>query len=276
MMEPHLEARTFMDTTALFSLAGRRALITGGSRGIGRMIAEGFVAQGATVYISSRSGDACTETAAEIGRDGGTCIPLPHDVSTIAGVQALAEEFATHESELDVLVNNAGTAWGAPIDDFPEKGWDKVMALNVKSPFFLTQALLGPLSAAAASRPAKVINIASIDGLGNNAWPTFSYHASKAALIHLTRRMAADLVSRGILVTAIAPGAFASNMNRAARDHGTEVAAKIPAQRIGVPEDMAGAAIFLASAAGDYVVGATLTVDGGVTFATLGADIDAG
>jgi NAD(P)-dependent dehydrogenase (short-subunit alcohol dehydrogenase family) len=263
-----------MDTAALFSLAGRTALITGGSRGIGQMIAEGFAAQGATVYISSRSAEACEETAAKITAAGGTCIPLPQDISTVAGAQALARTLAEHETTLDILVNNAGAAWGAPLADFPETGWDKVMDLNVKSPFFLTQALLGLLEAGAAEQPAKVINIASIDGLANNAWDTYSYHASKAALLHLTRRMAASLVSKGILVTAIAPGAFPSKMNRAARDHGDEVAAHIPARRVGIPEDMAGAAIFLASRAGDYVVGETLAVDGGVTYASLGTNID--
>jgi NAD(P)-dependent dehydrogenase (short-subunit alcohol dehydrogenase family) len=264
-----------MDTTALFSLEGRTALVTGGSRGIGQMIAEGFAAQGARVYISSRSAEACEEAAAKINADGGTAIPLPHDISTVDGARELARAVGERESRLDILVNNAGAAWGAPLAEFPETGWDKVMDLNVKSPFFLTQALLGLLQAGAVGQPAKVINIASVDGLANNAWETYSYHASKAALLHLTRRMAADLVGKGILVTAIAPGAFPSKLTRAARDHADEVSKHVPAGRVGTPEDMAGAAIFLASRAGDYVVGETVVVDGGVVYASLGTTIDA-
>ena len=253
----------------LFSLAGRTALITGGSRGIGKMIAKGFIAQGAKVYISSRKAPACFETVEELSKDG-VCIALPQDVSTVEGVKALAAAYAQHESKLDILVNNAGAAWGAAFDEFPESGWDKVMDLNVKSPFFLTQALHGALKAAAsAEKPAKVINITSIDGQRPNPMETYSYHASKAGLIHMTRRMAARLIQDHIVVTSLAPGAFPSEMNRAARDHGDEISQFIPSGRIGTEEDMAGAAIFLASRAGDYVVGSTLTVDGGVAFASV-------
>jgi len=262
-----------MDTTNLFRLDGRTALVTGGSRGIGRMIAAGFVAQGATVYISSRKAEACFETAKELGEK---CIALPQDVSTVAGCKALAAQLAEHTDALDILVNNAGAAWGEPFDVFPEKGWDKVMDLNVKSPFFLTQALHPALKAAASrDRPAKVINITSIDGQRLNPWETYSYHASKSALIYLTKRMAARLIEDSINVTSIAPGAFASEMNKAARDHGEAIAKAIPARRIGVDEDMAGAAIYLASRAGDYVVGDTITVDGGLVNAALGTSIDA-
>lgn len=261
-----------MDVSSLFRLDGRVALVTGGSRGIGRMIAEGFVASGAKVYVSSRRADACEATAAALGPNA---IPLPHDVSTVDGCRALAAELAEREPRLDILVNNAGAAWGEPFESFPEKGWDKVMDLNVKSPFFLTQALHGLLKAGGSTdRPGKVINITSIDGQRLNAWETYSYQASKAALIHLTRRMAARLVRDQIHVTSIAPGAFPSDMNKAARDHGGTVAQAIPAQRIGVAEDMAGAAIFLASKAGDYLVGETVTVDGGLVNASLGASID--
>ena len=262
-----------MDTSNLFRLDGRVALVTGGSRGIGRMIAAGFIAQGAKVYISSRKADACSATAQELGPN---CVALPQDVSTVDGCKALAAQFAERESKLDILVNNAGAAWGVPFEEFPEKGWDKVMDLNVKSPFFLTQALHQPLKAAASrARPGKVINITSIDGLRLNPWETYSYHASKSALIYLTKRMAARLITDSINVTSIAPGAFASEMNRAARDHGDDVAKGIPAKRIGVDEDMAGAAIFLASRAGDYVVGDTIVVDGGLVNAALGTSIDA-
>jgi NAD(P)-dependent dehydrogenase (short-subunit alcohol dehydrogenase family) len=259
-------------TTDLFSLAGRTALITGGSRGIGKMIAAGYIAQGAKVYISSRKPGPCDATAAELSEGGGVCVSLPQDVSTVEGCQALASTYAIHESGLDILVNNAGAAWGADFDAFPESGWDKAMDLNLKSPFFLTQALHGALSAAASeNRPAKVINVASIDGLRPNPQETYSYHASKAGLIHLTRRMAARLIRDNICVSCIAPGAFASDMNRDARDHGDEVAKRIPSRRIGRDEDMAGIAIYLASRAGDYVVGETIAVDGGVTYASAGA-----
>ena len=262
-----------MDTSKLFSLEGRVALVTGGSRGIGRMIAEGFIAQGAKVYISSRKADVCNAVAKELGS---SCIALPQDVSTVAGCKALASAFADLEPRLDILVNNAGAAWGMPFDEFSEQGWDKVMDLNLKSPFFLLQACHSLLKAgASAGQPAKVINITSIDGQRLNPWDTYSYHASKSALIYLTKRLAARLVGENINVTSIAPGAFPSDMNRAARDHAEEVASSIPSGRIGVGEDMAAAAIYLASRAGDYVVGDTLTVDGGLVHATLGSSIDA-
>jgi NAD(P)-dependent dehydrogenase (short-subunit alcohol dehydrogenase family) len=251
----------------LFSLAGRTALVTGGSRGIGRMIATGFLRAGARVYISSRKAAACDAAAAELSALG-PCVSLPADVSTLAGIGALVAAYLAHESHLDILVNNAGAAWGAEFDEFPESGWDKVADLNLKTPFFLTQALHGPLKAGAArGHCAKVIHVASIDGISVNPQETYSYAASKAGLIHLTRRMALKLAPERIVVSAIAPGAFASEMNRVARDHGDEVAQRIPARRIGVDDDMAGAAVYLASRAGDYVVGSTLVVDGGVTHA---------
>ncbi|NRF67955.1 SDR family oxidoreductase [Aquincola sp. S2] len=251
----------------LFSLAGRVALVTGGSRGIGRMIAAGFLRAGAArVYITARKADACQAAAAELSTLG-ECIALPHDISTHIGLQALVADLAAREDALHILVNNAGAAWGAGFDEFPEAGWDKVMDLNVKTPFFLTQALHALLKGGATRQPAKVINIASIDGLSVNPQETYSYAASKAGLIHLTRRMALRLVQDNIVVSAIAPGAFASDMNRDARDHGDQIAQRIPAKRIGADDDMAGAAIYLASRAGDYVVGTTLTVDGGVTLA---------
>jgi NAD(P)-dependent dehydrogenase (short-subunit alcohol dehydrogenase family) len=248
----------------LFSLKGRTALITGGSRGIGRMIAAGFLEQGARVYISSRKADACNQTAAELSALG-TCIALPADVSTVSGAKALASEYAAREDKLDILVNNAGAAWGEPFDDHSEKGWDKVVDLNLKAPFFLSQALVRLLRKAAETQPAKIINISSIDGVVVNPMETYSYTASKAGLIHLTRRMALRLIKDNIVVSGIAPGAFASEMNKIARDHADMVAAIIPAKRIGRDEDMAGAAVYLASRAGDYVVGITIVVDGGVT-----------
>lgn len=253
----------------LFSLQGRVALVTGGSRGIGRMIATGFLRQGAKVYISARKAAACDATAAELSALG-TCVSLPIDVSTVEGARQLAAAVAEREGALDILVNNAGAAWGEPFDTFPEGGWDKVVDLNMKAPFFLTQALHGLLKNGAKARPAKVINIASIDGISVNPWETYSYAASKAGLIHLTKRMALRLAEDNIVVSGIAPGPFASDMNKAARDHGDEVGARVPVRRIGNEDDMAGAAIFLAARSGDYVVGETLVVDGGVTHARAG------
>jgi len=250
----------------LFSIKGRTALITGGSRGIGRMIATGYLQQGARVYISARKAQACLQTAQELSALG-HCVALPFDVSTVQGAHALADAYRQHEPSLDILVNNAGAAWGETFDTYPEKGWDKVVDLNMKTPFFLTQALIAELRKAAETHKAKVINIASIDGISLNPQETYAYAASKAGLIHLTRRMAVRLIADGIVVNAIAPGAFASDMNKDARDNAEFVASRIPAGRIGVDDDMAGAAIYLASRAGDYVVGATLVVDGGVTHA---------
>ena len=260
----------------LFSLEGRIALVTGGSRGIGKMIAGGFLAQGAAkVYITARKAAACEATAKELTSEyDGECIALPIDISTMAGIDMLATEIGKREPKLDILVNNAGAAWGADFDEFPESGWDKVVNLNLKTPFFLTKALAAPLRAAAsAEKPGKVINIASIDGIFVNPQETYSYAASKAGLIHLTRRMATKLVKENINVTAIAPGAFKSDMNKAARDHADEVAQLVPARRVGTDEDMAGVAIYLASRAGDYVVGATIAVDGGVAYASAGLGV---
>ncbi len=262
--------------TDLFSLKGRVALVTGGSRGIGKMIASGFLAQGAAkVYITARKAGPCEATAKELtALYDGECIALPIDMATVAGCQLLADEFMKHESKLDILVNNAGAAWGSTFDEFPESGWDKVMNLNVKSLFFLTKALAGPLRASGTfETPAKVINIASIDGLSVNPMETYSYQASKAAVVHLTRRMAAKLIKEHIVVTAIAPGAFASDMNTAARDRADELSKRIPAGRIGDEQDMAGLAIFLASRAGNYVVGNAIAIDGGVVYATPGLEI---
>jgi NAD(P)-dependent dehydrogenase (short-subunit alcohol dehydrogenase family) len=260
---------TEMNTQTLFSLQGRTALITGGSRGIGRMIAEGFLRQGARVYITARKADACEQTAKELSALG-HCVALPIDVSTAEGAQALLTAYSKHEKTLDILVNNAGAAWGAPFNEFPESGWDKVVDLNMKAPFFLTQTF-APLLREATKKDAanvhraKVIHIASIDGISVNPWETYSYAASKAGLIHLTRRMSLRLIEDGIVVNAIAPGPFASEMNKEARDHSDDVAARVPAKRLGQSEDMAAAAIYLASRAGNYVVGQTIVVDGGVT-----------
>ena len=257
-----------MNLNDLFGLEGRIALVTGGSRGIGRMIVEGFLAAGAErVYITARKGGELHETAEELGE---RVVPVQGDISTLEGCDELVAAISGKESRLDILVNNAGAAWGADYADFPEQGWDKVMDLNVKTPFFLTQKFHKLLTAEASQdKPGKVINIASIDGLRINPWETYSYQASKAALIHLTRRMAARLVSDHVYVTGIAPGAFPSNMNKVARDHEEASAAGIPNKRVGDKYDMGGSAVYLASRAGNYTVGETLTVDGGIVNAHL-------
>lgn len=262
-----------MDVAKLFSLEGRVALVTGGSRGIGRMIVDGLLAAGCSkVYISARKEDQIAAAVQELGEK---VVGIPMDISTVQGCKELAAQIAEREEKLDILVNNAGAAWGTDYLDFPESGWDRAMDLNAKAPFFLTQALHQLLvNAASEEQPAKVINIGSIDGMKLNPWETYSYHASKAAILWLTKRMAARLVRDHIYVTAIAPGAFQSDMNVAARDHGDAVAKGIPSKRIGKTEDMAAAAIYLASKAGDYVIGETLTVDGGVVHAGIGASIE--
>lgn len=258
-----------MDIQSLFSLDGRIALVTGGSRGIGKMFVEGLLAAGcARVYISARKVEQMQETIAEFGED--KVIGIPADLSQMDGIQHLADEMASREDRLDILINNAGAAWGQPYLEFSEAGWDRTMDLNVKTPFFLTQKLHNLLVAGGkGDHPAKVIHISSIDGQRINPWETYAYQASKAGVIQLTRRMAARLIEDNIVVTSIAPGAFASEMNKAAKNAPEASASMIPAGRIGTPEDMAAAAIYLCSRAGDYVVGETLTVDGGVVNASL-------
>jgi NAD(P)-dependent dehydrogenase (short-subunit alcohol dehydrogenase family) len=257
-----------MNLNSLFNLDGRVALVTGGSRGIGKMIVEGYLAAGCSrVYISARKVDQIEATVAELGDK---VIGLPCDLSTVEGCNSLAAQMAEREDKLDILVNNAGAAWGSDFGTVTDAQWDRVMDLNVKGLFFLTQAVHGLMkNAATFDRPAKVINIASIDGIKINPWQTYSYQASKAAVIHLTRRLAAELVNDNILVSGIAPGAFQSDMNTAARDHEAAVAKNIPFPRIGTPEDMAGLAIFLAARAGDYIVGDTIACDGGIAYSSL-------
>lgn len=252
----------------LFDLQGRVALVTGGSRGIGEMIATGFVASGVKTYISSRKADACDATAKRLSRKG-ECISIPCDLSTMAGVHELAGEIADREKQLDILVNNAGATWGEPLATFPESGWDKIMTINLKSPFFLTQALVPLLEDAGTHKhPARVINIGSISGLHVGNLPTFSYGPSKAGIHHLTRILAANLAEKHINVNAIAPGPFESKMMaHTLETMGEEIVAGVPRKRIGEPSDMAGAAIFLASKASSFITGIVLPVDGGITAA---------
>jgi NAD(P)-dependent dehydrogenase (short-subunit alcohol dehydrogenase family) len=250
----------------LFDLSERIALVTGGSRGIGEMIATGFVTLGVKTYISSRKADACDATARRLSEIG-DCVSIPADLSSIEGIEYLVGEIANREDRLDILVNNAGAVWGEPIDDFPEGGWDKVMNVNLKSPFFLTQKLLPLLEKAGShDRPARVINVGSIDGLHVTHLPTFSYGASKAGLHHLTRILAMHLAERHINVNAIAPGPFETKMMaHTLKTAGDKIIERVPRKRIGEPADMAGAAIFLASRASSYITGVVLPVDGGLT-----------
>ena len=250
----------------LFDVAGKVALVTGGSRGIGEMIAAGYVANGVRTYISARKADACDATAARLSEQG-ECISIPADLSTLAGIEQLAAEIERREKQLDILVNNAGATWGAPIDEFPESGWVKIMDINVKAPFFLTKTLLPLLeNAASADDPARIIMVGSVDGLDVNQLPTFSYGPSKAAVHHLARTFASQLAARHITANAIAPGPFPSKMMaHTLETQGQRIREGVPLRRIGQPEDMAGIAIYLASRAASYVTGVVIPVDGGIT-----------
>ncbi len=248
----------------LFSVKDKAVLVTGGSRGIGLMIARGFVEHGARVYVASRKAEVCRQVAAELSEHG-SCTALPADLSTEAAARDLAAALAEREPALHVLVNNAGANWGAPLDDYPDSAWDKVLALNVKSLFHLTRACLPLLEKASApGDPARVINIGSIDGLRAPAMETYAYSTSKAAVHHLTRHLATRLAPK-VTVNAVAPGPFESKMMAETLDRfGDAIVASCPMGRIGVPEDMAGVAIYLASQAGAYVTGVVIPVDGGI------------
>lgn len=248
----------------LFSIAGKTALVTGGSRGIGLMIAEGFVRAGANVTISSRKAGVCDAEAARLS-EFGHCASLPADLSTEDGCRELADRFLADHPTLDVLVNNAGATWGAPLDEFDDAAWDRTLDLNVKGVFHTTKFLLPALRAAGtAEEPARVINIGSIDGIQVPILETYSYSASKAAVHQLTRHLASKLAPE-VTVNAIAPGPFESKMMAATlAAAGDAIAASAPLKRIGRPDDMAGAAIFLASRAASYVTGVILPVDGGI------------
>lgn len=255
----------------LFGADGKHVVVTGGSRGIGRMIATGFLDAGATVYISARKAEACDAAAEEMNALDvpGSCVSLPADVSGQSGVDALVAAVGERTDAVHVLVNNAGATWGAPLEEYPESAFDKVLAINVKGAFLLTQAMLPMLRAAASEDdPARVINIGSIDGIRTPVMESYAYSASKAAILALTRHLAKNLVREHILVNAIAPGPFESKMMAFAL--GTEegrdaVASGVPARRIGRPDDMAAAALFLAGRGSTYLVGETLVVDGGIS-----------
>jgi NAD(P)-dependent dehydrogenase (short-subunit alcohol dehydrogenase family) len=251
--------------TDLFSIKDKVALVTGGSRGIGLMIAQGYVRAGARVYISSRKKAVCDRVAADLSRDG-TCVSLPADVGTEAGVIGLAKALGEREPKLDILVNNAGANWGAPLAEFPDSAWDKVLALNVKAIFHLTVKALPLLQKAARpGDPARVINIGSIDGLKVPLLETYSYSASKAAVHHMTRVLARRLAP-DVTVNAVAPGPFESKMMHETLERFHDaIVGSCPLGRIGEPEDMAGVAIYLASRAGAYLTGAVIPVDGGIS-----------
>lgn len=250
----------------LFSIEGKVALVTGGSRGIGAMIARGFVEAGAKVYISSRKREACDRMAAELS-ERGRCVSLPADLATEPEAKRLAAELASREAALHILVNNAGATWGAPIEEYPDSAWDKILSINLKAVFHLTRSVLPLLRRAARpGDPARVINIGSVDGMQVPILETYAYSASKAGVHHLTRHLARRLAPEGITVNAVAPGPFESKMmaETLSRFHDAIVAA-CPLGRIGEPQDMAGVAIYLASRAGAYLTGALIPVDGGIS-----------
>ena len=258
----------------LFSVEGKVVIVTGGSRGIGEMIAAGFLANGAKVYISSRKAPACDDAAQRLREQfGGECVSLPADMSTLDGINDFVARFSAKQDHVDVLINNAGVAWGEPLENFPENGWDKVMNTNVKGPFFLVQKLLPMLEKAATfDEPARIINVGSIDGIKTPVFENFSYGPSKAAIHHLTRVLAAHLIKRNIIVNGIAPGPFPTYMLSTGVGGGGNVddtdwdavGRGNPRGRVDKAEDIAGLAIFLASKASGFTVGDIITCDGGV------------
>ncbi len=256
-----------LDLASLFDVAGKVAIVTGGSRGIGEMIAEGLVTNGVRTYITARKGAACDATAARLSEIG-ECVSIPADMSTADGIAAFVSAFREREDGLDILVNNAGAAWGAPIGEFPEEGFDKVMNINVKAPFMLTQELLPELKARATHEdPARVVMIGSIDGIKVPFGDNLSYSASKAGVQMLARHMAHRLVKEHITVNSIAPGPFESKMMSYMLDDPdtrTMVENSVPRRRIGSPEDVAGTVVFLSSRAGAFLTGAIIPVDGGI------------
>jgi NAD(P)-dependent dehydrogenase (short-subunit alcohol dehydrogenase family) len=250
-----------MKIEELFSVRGKVAVVTGGSRGIGEMIARGYIENGAKVYVTARKAEACNALAKELSKTG-ECISIPADLSKMAEIDRFAGEIEKREKKIDILVNNAGASWGETFDKFPEEGWDKVVTLNLKSVFFLSQRLVKLLEAAATAESfARIINIGSIDGLHVSGIETYSYAASKAGVIHMTKMMAKNLAPRKIAVNAIAPGFFPSKMT--ATLPVDAIADATPFKRVGRPEDMAGLALYLSSKASGFVTGAVIPVDGG-------------
>jgi len=255
-----------LNIKTLFSVAGKIAVVTGGSRGIGKMIATGFVENGVKTYITARKADACEKTAEELTAMGaGECIAIPADLSTSKGRTDFVTGLQTYEDSLDILVNNAGAAWGAPFEEYPEEGYDKVMNINVKAIFMLTRDLMPMLrKGATPDDPSRVINIGSIDGLRVSSMDNFAYGASKAAVHFLTKNLAVRLAPKGVTVNAIAPGAFESQMmDWTLSQHRDEIEQENPLGRIGRPADMAGLALYLAAPASKYMTGQVIAIDGG-------------
>ena len=252
---------------SLFDISGKTAIVTGGSSGIGAMIARGFVENGVKTFISARKEGPLHATAEELSKLG-ECIPVQADLSKVEGIESLVAQVSAKEDHIDILVNNAGANWVVPIEEFPEAGWDKVMDINIKSIFFMTQKCLPLLRANATHEdPSRIINTASIHGFDNPGMPAYAYSASKSGVIHLTKHLATDLASGHINVNAIAPGFFPSTMTKAATSNDAiyqHTVAQIPRKRAGEPEDIAGTAIFLASRAGAWVDGHTIVLDGGM------------
>lgn len=257
-----------LELSRLFGLSGKVAVVTGGSRGIGYMIAAGLVANGVKVYITARRAEACDAAAQELSEHG-ECISIPADLSTAAGLAGFVDALTAREGRVDLLVNNAGAAWGAPLGEFPESGFDKVLNINVKAPFMLTQALLPQLKAGAtAEDPARVVMIGSIDGIRVPIGDNYSYSASKAGIHMLARHLASHLVGDHVLVNSIAPGPFPSKMMAYMLDDDENremVVGTNPRKRVGTAEDIAGTVIFLASRAGAYTTGTVIPVDGGIS-----------
>ena len=257
-----------LKTQDLFNVSNKVVVVTGGSRGIGEMITSGFLANKSKVYITARKEEALVKKAEELSQKYDCeCIPVNGDISNIEGIDALVKFLNDAEPDgIDYLINNAGAAWGAKYDDFPESGWDKVIDLNLKTPFFLTQKLTPLLEKkGTAEDPSRVVNIASIDGLHVPLMETYSYTASKSGIIHLTKHLAKTLVSRNIIVNAIAPGPFDSHMlGKAVNFDYSFIAESVPRKRIGSPEDIAGLCMYLCSRAGAYTIGETITCDGGL------------
>ena len=257
-----------LKTQDLFNVSNKVVVVTGGSRGIGEMITSGFLANKSKVYITARKEEALVKKAEELSQKYDCeCIPVNGDISNIEGIDALVKFLNDAEPDgIDYLINNAGAAWGANYDDFPESGWDKVIDLNLKTPFFLTQKLTPFLEKkGTAEDPSRVVNIASIDGLHVPLMETYSYTASKSGIIHLTKHLAKTLVSRNIIVNAIAPGPFDSHMlGKAVNFDYSFIAESVPRKRIGSPEDIAGLCMYLCSRAGAYTIGETITCDGGL------------
>ena len=255
-----------LEIQRLFNVEGRVSVVTGGSRGIGRMIAKGFVSNGMKTYITARKSDACNQAAEELSHLGsGECISLPADLSTAEGRAKFVDDLTSREDKLDVLVNNAGAAWGAPFEYYPDEAYDKVMDINVKAIFTLTRDLMPLLRNKSSQRqPSRVINIGSIDGLRVSSMDNFAYGASKAAVHFLTKNLALRFGPKGVTVNAIAPGAFESHMMRGTlAKYQEKIEAENPMGRIGCAEDMAGLALYLVSDAAKYMTGQVIALDGG-------------